>query len=149
MTVFHKLVEGNNYVFSMTGATGQRMSFARINHESNQYLVNARIAIDNGVQASYEFAFDARVVKHCISHGVTNTPSLPSINGEGFSVLFEYWDDYTSFCRFCNIEPQIFNKLTLSQDEESDVFKSIAEARKNRNTAKFNLPIGQRQVFTV
>lgn len=112
MTNFYKLIEGSDCIFSMVGAAGRGMSFTRINHDSNKHFINARIAIGEGVQASSEFAFDARVVKHAISHGVAGTPDLPSIFGEGFTVIFEHWNDYTSFCQFCNISPEIFNDQT-------------------------------------
>lgn len=112
MTIFHKLIEGDDCTFSMVGSAGRGMYFTRINHESNKYIVNAKIAICAGVQASTEFAFDARVIKHAITHGVAGTPALPSVFGEGFTVIFEHWNDYTNFCQFCNISPEISNEQT-------------------------------------
>lgn len=112
MTIFHKLIEGDDCTFSMVGSDGLEMYFTRINHESNKYIVNARIAICAGVQASSEFAFDARVIKHAIIHGVAGTTDLPSVFGEGFTVMFEHWNDYTNFCHFCNISPEVFDEQT-------------------------------------
>ncbi|WP_150141263.1 hypothetical protein [Candidatus Enterovibrio escicola] len=52
MSVFHKLIEGDDCIFSMVGSVGRGMYFTRINHESNKHIVNARMAICEGVQAS-------------------------------------------------------------------------------------------------
>jgi len=110
VSVFHKLIKGDDCTFSMVGSFGREMYFTRINHETNKHIINAKIAICEGVQASSEFAFDARMVKHAIRHGAAGVPELPSVFGDGFTVTFEHWNDYTNFCQFCNISPEIFNE---------------------------------------
>lgn len=50
------------------------------------------------------------MLNHAIRHAGVGTADLPSVFSDGFSIVFEHWDDYTNFCQFCNISSEIFNE---------------------------------------